>query len=130
LVLLRRYREHLVAWEPDVVVVILSNNDAENGFGENLTALVELGEEHGIHTVFVQEPNSSEFPRSNESKHRIMSEVATRYQIPCLDLNGHLADVHDAGLLWWDKVHLSSYGQRLAGEFIAQGIRDEVGRIQ
>ena len=55
-----------------------------------------------------------------------MRNISTQYHVPLLDLNGYLTSdgVYDSGFLWWDLVHLTSYGQELAAEFIAKGIRD------
>jgi hypothetical protein len=30
----------------------------------------------------------------------------------------------DTGILWWDEVHLTSYGQELTGKYIYENIKD------
>ena len=76
-------------------------------------------------TLFVLEANSPEVDKIRD-KHAIMRNISRQYHVPLLDLNGYLASdsVYDSGFLWWDLVHLSSYGQELAAEFIAKGIRE------
>ena len=52
----------------------------------------------------------------------------TETQQYLFDLNGYLAqpDVYDSGILWWDMIHLTSYGQHLAAELIARDIVDNI----
>ena len=43
-----------------------------------------------------------------------------------IDAEGWLHRKRDSGFLWWDWVHLTSYGQRLLGEAIDTGINSLV----
>jgi hypothetical protein len=47
--------------------------------------------------------------------------VAGEFDAPVFDLYSYLNsdDVYDSGFLWWDSVHLSSYGQDLAAQWLA-----------
>ena len=51
-----------------------------------------------------------------------------RFGVPVLDLHGHLSapEVVDSGFLWWDYVHLSSYGHRRAAEWLAPQLLPEL----
>jgi len=123
--LLQRYRGHLALFEPDLVVVDLSNNDTDpRVFRANLRRLAKLNRERGVATLFVQEPNSVEWPSELSRRHAVMAEVGERAGIPVVDLHGYLAGprVVDSGILFHDRVHLTSYGQERAGGFIARAM--------
>jgi lysophospholipase L1-like esterase len=126
--LLERYRSHLHRFEPQLVVVNLSNNDGNSGFEQRLRVIVELNNELGAETLFVLEPNTSE--RTEPSlvrNHEVMRQVARDAAIPVADLHTHLlrSDRQDSGFLWWDVVHLSSWGQELSARFIAARILEQ-----
>jgi lysophospholipase L1-like esterase len=122
--LLERYREHLHRFEPDLVLVDLSNNDSDpRVFGESLRSMVRQANQNDSEILFVLEPNSVESDTAwLEAKHEIMRKVARQTGTPCIDLHAYLAGpgVYDSGILWWDAVHLTSYGQKLAAEFLAR----------
>ena len=123
--LLERYRSHLHLFDPDLVVINLSNNDAVKEFDRRLVSILEQNRNLGALSLFVLEAKSIESPENGlQEKHAMMIQVAEQHNIPWLDLYGHLthADIYDTGILWWDRVHLTSYGQSVAAEFIAQGV--------
>ncbi len=125
--LLQRYKSHLFLFKPDLVVVNLSSNDRIDNFHRNLLSLIEFNKSIQRKTLFVLEANNTEANNSYlNNKHEIMSNLAEENNIPRIDLHGYLAnaDIYDSGILWWDIVHLTSYGQKLAAEFITQGIID------
>ncbi|MCP4327809.1 MAG: SGNH/GDSL hydrolase family protein [Alphaproteobacteria bacterium] len=122
--LLDRYRSHLFLFRPDIVVANLSSNDRGNAFAGNLAEIVEMGRDIGAQTLFVLEANSIEQNESIRSNHETMRETAASIDVALVDLNGYLAhpSVRDSGIIWWDFVHLTSYGQRLAAEFIGRAL--------
>lgn len=125
--LLERYKSYLFFFKPDLVVVNLSSNDRIDKFRKNLSSLIEFNKSIKSKILFVLEPNSTEADNSHlKRKHEVMSTLAKEKNIPWIDLHGYLAntDVYDSGILWWDIVHLTSYGQKSAAEFITQGIID------
>jgi lysophospholipase L1-like esterase len=123
--LLRRYRG-LAAAKPALVVVDLSSNDARPEiFVENIRSLIELNRGLGIATLLVLEPRYHEGgPDPMEKNHAAMREASRRFGVPAVDLHAHLSKalLEDRGLLWWDMVHLTSYGQELAGRFVADAV--------
>jgi lysophospholipase L1-like esterase len=123
--LLSRCKDHLYLFRPDLVIVDLSNNDDARSFDKGLRSLLEWTRSIHSKTLFILEANSPEVDRIRD-RHAIMRNISTQYHVPLLDLNGYLTSdgVYDSGFLWWDLVHLTSYGQELAAEFIAKGIRD------
>ena len=121
--LLRRYRQSWSSIRPDLLVVNLSNNDrSPQVLAENLRALTDEVRRGGGRIVFVLEANSIE---RGLGWHRHMHEAVTalghELNVPVWDLHGYLAgdDVFDSGRLWWDHVHLSSYGQDLTAGWLA-----------
>ena len=136
--LLSRCKDHLYLFRPDLVILDLSNNDDARSFDKGLRSLLEWTRSIHSKTLFILEPNSPEvdFGKGTEQtilpigriqdRHAIMRKISTQYHVPLLDLHGYLTSdgVYDSGFLWWDLVHLTSYGQELAAEFIAKGIRD------
>ena len=137
--LLSRCKDHLYLFRPDLVILDLSNNDSDvHSFDKGLRSLLEWTRSIHSKTLFILEANSPEvdFGKGSvqtirpigriQDRHAIMRDISTQYHVPLLDLNGYLTSdgVYDSGFLWWDLVHLTSYGQELAAEFIAKGVRD------
>ncbi len=123
--LLERHKNHLFLFQPDLVVINLSSNDKIDNFRENLNSLIEFNKNIKSRTLFVLEANSTEEDIVHlKRKHEVMSNLAKEKNIPWIDLHGYLAktDVYDSGILWWDMVHLTSYGQKIAAGFITKGI--------
>lgn len=114
-------------FEPAVVVVNLSGNDSADleGFAAGLTRIAESCRKRGAKLVFVQEAGRGGPPGS---AHEVMKTVAARFGIPLANLQSWLdADGNrDSGFLWWDGVHLTSWGQALAADFIHLSVRAAV----
>ena len=71
------------------------------------------------------EPKSSEaLQRFIQPRHDVMRRVAKASGTPLLDMQSFFDAQarRDQGILWWDGVHMTAYGQQLAAEFIAAGI--------
>lgn len=128
--LLARYWAKLHAVEPHVVIVQLSNNDIPLGFGRKLSAIVGQARSQSADVLFVLEANSPEVPDALSVRHAIMREIARSEGIGLADLHSHLGDAarYDSGILWWDRVHLTTWGQELAGRFIARAVLERVDR--
>jgi len=101
--------------------VNLGNNDRDPEVLEReLERIGRRARESGSRVAFVPEPNCIE-SRSERSlrrlraNHAAMREVAERLGIPVVEVHEGLVAERDGGFLWWDRVHLTSYGQeRLA----------------
>jgi lysophospholipase L1-like esterase len=123
--LLRRFKKFSSEIKPDFVVINLSNNDYNRiKFGESLLEIIEFTRELGGTPVLILEPNSPELPSDLQLKHDVMKDVAGRQNLVPVDLHNQLKDLENTGRLWHDIVHLSSYGQDLAAERIAQAVID------
>jgi lysophospholipase L1-like esterase len=111
--------------QPEMVVVNLSNNDETYGFKENLLEMYEVCRQNKIKVILVKEANSPESHNIRlRDNHQVIEEIVSEKRIPCLDMHAYLSspDIVDSGFLWWDFVHLTSYGQETAGKAIAREI--------
>ena len=118
--LLGFYEEKWTTLNPDVTVINLSNNDNDaEVFRASLEKFIDINKAKGIRTVFVLEANSRETGFELHVYHKIMREVGEKNGIFIIDLHNYLLERYDEGILWWDGVHMTSYGQRLAAEFIS-----------
>jgi len=125
--LFRLYREEWLSFAPRLTVINLSTNDEDAAaFEQALEQFVALNEEHGVATLFVLEPNSTEFTPRSPRLHPVMRRVAERHAVPVVDAHAYLAERSDRGFLWWDVVHPTSFGHRLIAECLAEEIRDAV----
>jgi len=112
------YQQEWAALLPRTVVVNLGNNDLlADQFEAHLEKFATLSEERGIRLVFSLEATASSM---GLAMHPVMRRVAEKHQVPLIDLHGFLQTRQDQGFLWWDSVHLTTFGQRLAGEHIAE----------
>jgi lysophospholipase L1-like esterase len=119
------YKSEFYKLNPDMVVINLSNNDNvydEREFQRYLERFVKFDRKAGIKTVFVLEPNSIEH-RYLLPMHGPMMDVAAENNVPVLDLNDYLRQRYDSGFIWWDSVHMTSYGHKLAAEFLYEEIK-------
>jgi lysophospholipase L1-like esterase len=117
--MVRGYLERWVHLEPSIVVLNASNNDIGYGQGQFrkwLTRLAERNRELGIELVLVMEPNSPERKSSLRKRHGILRAVGEKHGLLVIDMHDYLLERHDDGFLWWDWVHLTSFGQRLFAE--------------
>lgn len=109
--------------KPDLVAVNLGNNDNDRrAFGLHLAQLVDYADASGIPTIFFLEANAPESMEDDDllRNHQVLQALAR----PCYDLHRELAGKQERGILWTDFVHLTSYGQALAAEFVARALRE------
>ena len=117
----KHFEESWVAWQPELVLVNLGNNDRDPRIlAREVERIARRAREAGSRVVFVPEPNcvegrSARSLRVLVANHAAMREVAARLGLPVVEVHGRLHAERDSGFLWWDRVHLTSYGQeRLA----------------
>ncbi len=110
--------EHLAALRPDLVIVDLCSNDARRNtlesYAANMQALVSRIRQSQAAVLLILEPN---FPLDDttelQKRHAALREIAAAGRIPVLDMHDFFTRQKDAGILWWDFVHLTSLGQKL-----------------
>ena len=123
--MLEIYKKWLFKMEPEMVVVNLSNNDTTSGFRDNLLAMAEISKKHKNTMFLIKEANSPDYMNTHlKRNHEIITNISAEKSISCIDLHSYLSspDIVDSGFLWWDGVHLTAYGQKTAGIYIAQEI--------
>jgi lysophospholipase L1-like esterase len=125
--LLHHYRREWAGMKPDLVIVTLGNNDrAVQPFQRALEGFAASNRKRGIDTLFVLEPNSPEAFNRLGARHKVMRQVAREFGIPVLDMHQYLRSRHESGFVWWDSVHLTSWGQELFAEQLASEIARRV----
>jgi len=126
--LLAVYEKEWIEFNPQMVVANLSSNDIDaNGFGKNLERLIQINEDRGIKTLFVLEPNPVGRWPLETVMHDVMGEAAETHHVSIVDMHRYLIDHHDDGFIWWDHVHLTSFGHRLMADGLCSAIMNEIG---
>ena len=126
--ILEIYKREWLSLAPHTVVVNLAHNDIFLGaFVQNLEALLALNAASAVQTILVLEPISTEFPMRMSHKYMLMRRLAEKYRVQAVDMHAYLSAKYDVGFLWWDRVHLTSFGQEL---FAAQLYEEIGGRFQ
>ncbi|MFA5894630.1 MAG: SGNH/GDSL hydrolase family protein [Candidatus Shapirobacteria bacterium] len=120
------YQKYWLKLNPKIVLVDLSSNDLDPlVFSQNLKKIIDINKPLGITTVFILEANSVSSPQSPPlALHESMRSVAKSENIRLIDINEFLKDQRTAGNLWWDKVHPTTFGHQLLGQYIYQNIKD------
>jgi lysophospholipase L1-like esterase len=121
--LLGKYTESWRFAQPDLLVINLSTNDWKiDTLTENLRTLAHQTRVAGSRVVFLLEPNAAEVDHESlQKKHSSIQKLGRELLVPVWNLDGYLSSdpVYDSGMMWWDKVHLTSYGHGLVAEWLA-----------
>jgi lysophospholipase L1-like esterase len=121
--LLRKYAESWRFSRPELLVINLSTNDGKiDPLTANLRTLAHLARAAGGRVVFLLEPNAAEVEqRGLQEKHSAVQRLGQELRIPVWNLDGYMSSdpVYDSGMMWWDKVHLTSYGHGVVAEWLA-----------
>src|SRR5262245_24744194 len=121
--LLRKYAESWRISRPELLVINLSTNDLKiDTLTANLRTLAHLARAAGGRVVFLLESNAAEAKyRGLQEKHSAIQRLGQELRVPVWNLDGHLSSdpVYDSGMMWWDKVHLTSYGHGVVAEWLA-----------
>ena len=107
---------------PVLYVVNMTSNDSQNvDYEKQVQLLISFVKYKNQKIIFFKEPNFNTASTLNKN-YEILDRLANENLITVSDLNQELFDKRDSGILWWDVVHLTSHGQWLAGQFMAQQI--------
>lgn len=119
--LLELYRHEWAALSPATVVINFGTNDRDaEELARNVDHMLRIARASGSSAVIVLEPNSPEADRRGLSRrHTALRRVAGEHGVPVVDMQAYLDARQDEGFLWWDTAHLSSYGQELFADRIA-----------
>lgn len=121
--------EHLLPLEPELMVVNLATNDraTRGGFAPAVRNLAETAIRAEVDVILIKEANDpGSMDRGQLARFAELDRVGSELGLPVIDMHGHLTALQDTGFLWWDLVHLTSYGQRLVTETLI----DELDRIR
>ncbi|MBN2482673.1 MAG: hypothetical protein JXD21_00560 [Candidatus Omnitrophica bacterium] len=78
-------------------------------------------QQRGIDIVFVKEPNSQEADIKHAAiMHVVLEGLAHRYRVPLLSPQAGLDQQDVDNPLWWDFMHLTSFGQKLFAQQISK----------
>jgi lysophospholipase L1-like esterase len=124
--LLSKYNKSWRFSRPDLLLINLSTNDRKvDTLTENLRTLAHQTRVAGGRVVFLLEPNAAEVDhRGLQEKHSAIQRLGQELRVPVWDLDRYLSSdpVYDSGMMWWDKVHLTSYGHGVVAEWLAPQI--------
>lgn len=113
------YEENLSAFHPDLVVIDLAFNDSPEELEADLPGWLEEFKK-ASRIVMIKEPTNNEVGYPNEERQEKAEEIAQRLRIPFLPLHDYMNDPETfrKGLVWWDVVHMTSFGQKLAAAWL------------
>jgi len=124
--LLTKYAESWRFSRPDLLVINLSTNDRKiDTLTENLRTLAHLARTAGGRVVFILEPNAAEVDhRALQKRHSAVQRLGQELGVPVWNLDRYMSSdpVYDSGMIWWDFVHLTSYGHGVVAEWLAPQI--------
>ena len=116
------YTREWIGLEPDCVLLNVGHNDDDmEALAASLRAFAAFDRARGIRTVLVPEANSTDSRASLheiEARQEVVRRVAAEEDLPLIEMQEPLERRKDEGFLWWDRVHLTSFGQRLLAEQI------------
>jgi len=115
---------------PDLVVINLSFNDRRSPeiFFDAMKGFLDFNGAAGIKTILLEEAYSVEgfrvetdSPQGLVANHQVLRRLGRNYRVPVLPLHDFLSKSARLGngTLWWDQVHLTSYGQELTAAWLA-----------
>ena len=114
------YAGDWIGLEPDVLLLNVGHNDDDlEALEASLRAFAAFNRARGIRTVLVPEANSTDSRTAVhelEARQAVVRRVAAREGLPLVEMHEPLERRKDDGFLWWDRVHLTSFGQRLLAE--------------
>ncbi len=125
--LFKLYSQDYVKYLPDLVIINLSNNDLGNNFKNQIQNFININRLNKIKTLFLKEANDFEVGSRPMllKNHQILDQLAHKNKIQILNLHEYLNNpkLLNSGLIWWDFVHLTSYGQDLVANWLAPQIQ-------
>jgi lysophospholipase L1-like esterase len=118
------YENSWISKKPDMVMIILGNNDDDSTkLVQMIEKFLEFNSSRNILTVLVAEPVLPEEDKGIVSEnHMRMKRVAQSHEVHFVNMQEYMNTQKNSGLLWWDRVHLTDWGQRLFSRYIFEHI--------
>ena len=118
-------------WQPALVVLNAGYNDRRTrteDWSRELRGLISAVRAAGAELVIVPEASAPALPSPNLRRiHDATRRIARRAGVPLIEMHAYLQTRVNDGHLWWDWVHLTSFGQRAFAEhLVAELIRREL----
>ena len=102
-----------------ILFLIVGHNDYGNArFREQLEELLALVDTKVTSIWLLQEPVSPENIKAMKEAYGVVSLVAQKTGAHYFDASRALEYKVDEGFLWWDRIHLTDFGQSLMAEFV------------
>lgn len=123
--LLKEYKSRYRAFRPHVVLINLAYNDRRSPeqFAVAIEEFLGLNQAAGIKTLLLQEARSPETADDKRvlANYEALRKLGERYEAPVLASHDFLREAAKlrTGALWWDTVHLTSYGQEILAYWLA-----------
>jgi len=126
--LLDLYIKEWIKLAPKIAVINLSINDKDiDTFSANLDKFIQFNNSRGIKTILVLEANSIEHVPGSTANHEVMRKVGEKNGVRIVDMHKYLKENYDQGILWWDVMHLTDFGQELIAGHLFQILCQEIG---
>lgn len=115
----------LDSYRIDEVILNSSHNDYfTEDFKVYLDRLIRLCQSKKIKITLLLEANY--FAEENPNllrNHEVLRAAGKAHKINVIDLHGKFSSIAEQGYYWWDNVHLTSEGQRIAAETVGANYR-------
>jgi hypothetical protein len=89
--------------------------------------LIQFNNSHEIKTIILVIAESIEYYSQDSPLPYNWKEFFDKNNLNVMGLNDYFIKNYDRGFLFWDRVHLTDYGQELAAAYIYKIIRQEIG---
>jgi len=119
------YFSQWISLDPFGVIINLGTNDHDpEALYANVRKIAERNHLKGIRTILILEPNLfSPGWGGLKRNHDALINLSEKLKIPAIDMQRFLQTHYDDGFLWYDDVHLTSFGQKLFAEELYDQIK-------
>jgi hypothetical protein len=107
-------------FEPDLIITgFLDSTEAMPTEFEALEKFVQYTSIHHIPVIFLRPPYNLEAYLGYTNPLERTREMLAKYGVEVVNLNNVTYDprIFDQGIIWWDKYHLTNYGQGLLSDY-------------
>ncbi|HEY4001074.1 MAG TPA: SGNH/GDSL hydrolase family protein [Candidatus Xenobia bacterium] len=109
------YPDQFMALHPQVAVIDLGFNDPKaDELVQNVGQMFDINDKNHVKSLLILEPNCPQYHDANMPiKRAALQKLAERRHVPYIDMESWLTQHDNDGFVWWDMVHLTSFGQQL-----------------
>ncbi|HEX7674942.1 MAG TPA: SGNH/GDSL hydrolase family protein [Bdellovibrio sp.] len=128
--LIQKYHDVYQPFAADIVIIDLAFNDQSAQMEEQLPPFITELLHDGKKVILIQEATTNEEPLDNSPDRKTLAQIGLKLQVPVLTLHDYLNDpkIAQKGMIWWDIVHMTPFGQKLAAEWLAPQILEVIQR--